>query len=150
MKNMNSNYSLIKASLPFLLMVLLVVSSCSPKINFPVSRVVPAAEPKASVNKNKEGEYVVKVNVNNLALPERLSPPKRNYVVWVNTEAQGVRKIGELKNRRGMLSNTGKASFEGSIMEKPTQIIVTAENNADVQFTGDHTVLKSDVFRIKK
>lgn len=126
------------------------VVSCGPKIYFPVSAVVPAAEPKADVKKTKEGEYQVKLDVNNLALPERLSPPKRNYVVWVNTETQGVRNIGELKNRRGMLANTGKASFVGTLSEKPTQIIVTAENNPNVQFTGDHTVLRSDTFRIKK
>ncbi|MCC5937913.1 MAG: hypothetical protein JJU34_11590 [Lunatimonas sp.] len=125
-------------------------SSCGPKIYFPVSAVVPAAEPKADIKKTKEGAYRVKLDVNNLALPERLSPPKRNYVVWVNTETQGVRNIGELKNRRGMLANTGKASFLGTVPEKPTQIIVTAENNPNVQFTGDHTVLRSDVFRIKK
>lgn len=150
MKNVNSNYRILKASLPLLLMFLFVASSCSTKIYFPDSPVVPGADPKAEVKKNKEGEYVVKLNVNNLALPERLSPPKRNYIVWVNTESQGVRNIGELKNRRGMFSNTGKASFEGSIPVRPTQIFVTAENRTDIQFAGDHTVLKSEVFRIKK
>lgn len=150
MKNMNSNYRMLKASLPILLMVLFVASSCSTKIYFPDSPVVPGADPRAQVKKNKEGKYVVKVDVNNLALPERLSPPKRNYVVWVNTEGQGVRNLGELKNRRGMLSNSGKASFQGNIAVKPTQIFVTAENRADLQFPGEHTVLKSDVFRIKR
>ncbi|EON74929.1 hypothetical protein ADIS_4623 [Lunatimonas lonarensis] len=133
-----------------LLIFLGMAVSCGPKIYFPVSPVVPAAEPKAEVKKTKEGEYSVRLNVNNLALPERLTPPKSNYVVWVNTEGSGVRNIGELKNRRGMLANTGKASFEGTLPERPTQIIVTAENNPNVRFTGDHTVLRSDVFRIKK
>lgn len=150
MKNVKSNFQLVGASLPFLLMVLFMAASCSTKIYFPESPVVPGADPKAEVKKNKEGEYVVKLNVNNLALPERLSPPKRNYVVWVNTEGGGVRNIGELKNRRGMFSNSNRASFEGNIPVRPSQIIVTAESNPDLQFPGEHTVLKSDVFRIKK
>lgn len=150
MKNLNSNFLISKAVLPLFLIALLVVSGCSTKIYFPASPVVPAAEPKATIKKNKEGEYVVKLDVNNLALPERLSPPKRNYIVWVNTETAGVQPIGELKNRRGMFSDTGKASFEGNILSRPTQLFVTAERSANVRFAGDHTVLKSDVFRTKK
>jgi predicted small lipoprotein YifL len=151
MKNVNSNFPLQRIFLPpFLLMALFMAASCSTKIYFPESPIVPGADPKAEVKKNKEGDYVVELDVNNLALPERLTPPKRNYVVWVNTEGQGVRNVGELKNRRGMFSNSNRASFEGSIPLRPTQIFVTAENNTDLQFPGEHTVLKSDVFRIKK
>ncbi|WP_209331723.1 hypothetical protein [Lunatimonas salinarum] len=137
-------------SFVFVLSVGFLVGSCGPKVYFPVSSVVPAAEPKAAVKKTKEGAYEVKLDVTNLALPERLSPPKRSYVVWVNTERQGVVNIGELRNRRGMLANTGKANFVGSLSEKPTQIIVTAENDPSVQFTGAHTVFRSDIFYIKK
>jgi hypothetical protein len=150
MKYLNSNIRPRNAVTAFVVLILIIVSSCATKINFPASPVVPAAEPKAEVKKNREGAYVVKLDVANLALPERLTPSKRNYIVWVNTESQGVRNIGELKNRSGMFANRGKASFEGSIAVKPTQIFVTAENRSDLQFPGDHTVLRIDMLRIKK
>lgn len=135
--------------LSFVVMVML-ASACSPKINFPTSVVDPSATPKASVRKIENGDYRVKMDVNNLVVPERLSPQKKNYVVWVNTETHGVRNIGELKNRRGMLANKGKAHFEGTIPYKPVQIIVTAEHNPHVQISGDHTVFRSEIFRLKK
>ena len=73
---------------------------------------------------------MVNLDVSNLTLPDR-TPPKRNYVVWVNTETEEVRNIWELKKRRGMFCKMGKASFEESIPVNPTRILVMAESNAD-------------------
>jgi len=125
------------------------LGSCSTKITFPVSNVVPAAEPDASVKKSKEGDYVVQLDVNNLALPERLSPPKKHYLVWVDTENQGVKKLGEISNNSGIFRNRGRASFEESTLFKPTLIMVTAENDLEIDYPGGHVVLKSRPFELK-
>ena len=125
------------------------LGSCSTKITFPVSNVVPAAEPKASVKKTNEGDYVVKLDVNNLALPERLSPPKKHYIVWVDTENQGVKNLGEISNNTGIFRNRGRASFETSTLFKPSMIMITAENNLEIDYPGSHVVLKSRPFELK-
>ncbi|MEX2565337.1 MAG: hypothetical protein WD431_05305 [Cyclobacteriaceae bacterium] len=131
------------------LILILGLESCSPKITFPVSTVVPAAEPEASVKKTKDGEFIVTLEVNNLALPERLSPPKKHYLVWVDTENQGVKKLGEISNNTGIFRNRGRAGFEKSTLFKPTMIMVTAENNLEIDYPGGHVVLKSRPFELK-
>ncbi len=136
-------------SISTLIFSMLLFSSCSKRISFPPSAVVPGVEPKAKVKKTDDGDYRVSLDVNHLVRPEQLSPPKKHYVVWINTENQGVRNIGELKNRSGMMANTRKASFERTIGFKPTQIFVTSENSTDVQFPGDETVFRSETFQTK-
>lgn len=123
--------------------------ACSTKVTFPVSNVVPAAEPSASVNKNKEGAYEVKVDINNLARPERLSPPKKHYIVWVEAPGQGTIMLGEIANNSGIFSNKGKASFEAETMYPPSLILITAENSMDITYPGSHVVLKSRSFNVK-
>lgn len=129
--------------------VLLAFSACSTKVTFPVSNIVPAAEPTATISKNKEGAYEIKLNINNLALPERLSPPKKHYMVWIEASGQGITKLGEISNNRGVFSNKGKASFEAETMYQPTMILVTAENSMDITYPGSNVVLKSKPFKVK-
>ena len=121
--------------------------ACSTKVTFPVSSVVPAAEPVASINKTKEGAY--QVNLDNLALPERLSPPKKHYIVWIEATGQGLIKLGEIANNSGMFKNRGKASFEKETMYKPTMLLITAENSLDISYPGSNVILKSKPFELK-
>ncbi|MBD3627344.1 hypothetical protein [Cyclobacterium sp.] len=137
-----------KTNLFLILFILGGFTSCSTKITFPVSAVVPAAEPAAKIGKNKEGVYEVELNVNNLALPERLSPPKKHYLVWIDTD-QGIKKLGEMSNNSGMFRNRGKAAFEATTQYRPTIILVTAENDLEINFPGSHVVLKSRPFEVK-
>jgi hypothetical protein len=101
------------------------------------------------VNKTSEDEYRVRLEVSGMALPERLTPAKKHYVVWIETEGQGTRNIGELRNNRGMMANRSRASFESTTRFKPTQIFVTAENSTNLQWPGDHVIFRSNVFRVK-
>lgn len=137
-----------KTNLFLILLIVWGFTSCSTKITFPVSAVVPAAEPAAKIAKNKEGVYELELNVNNLALPERLSPPKKHYLVWIDTD-QGIKKLGEMSNNSGMFRNRGKAAFEATTQYRPTIILVTAENDLEINFPGSHVVLKSRPFEVK-
>ncbi|WP_162416983.1 hypothetical protein [Cyclobacterium roseum] len=138
------------SSISFILvLVFLSFAACSTKITFPVSRVVPAAEPEAKISKTKEGTYELSLNVSNLALPERLSPPKKFYMVWIDTPDQGIKKLGEIANNSGIFRNRGKASFEASTLYRPNMILVTAENSLEVAYPGSHVVLKSRPFEVK-
>ncbi|SHN00007.1 hypothetical protein SAMN04488057_105138 [Cyclobacterium lianum] len=131
-----------------LLLVLSGINSCSTKVTFPVSAVVPAAEPAAKISKNKTGGYDLELNVSKLALPERLSPPKKHYLVWIDTD-QGLQKLGELSNNSGIFRNRGNAAFETNTSYRPTVILVTAENDLETSFPGSHVVLKSRPIKIK-
>ncbi|WP_162342235.1 hypothetical protein [Cyclobacterium salsum] len=138
------------SSISFILVLIFFsFSACSTKITFPVSRVAPAAEPEAKVSKTKEGTYELSLNVSNLALPERLSPPKKFYMVWIDTPDQGIKKLGEIANNSGIFRNRGKAAFEASTLYRPSMILVTAENNLEVTYPGSHVVLKSRPFEVK-
>jgi hypothetical protein len=129
-------------------MILMAFYGCSTKVTFPVSKIVPAAEPVAKISKNKIGSYDINLDINNLALPERLSPPKKYYVVWIETEAKGISKLGEITNNQGLFSNRGRASFEAETKNRPTLIMVTAENDLDVTYPGSQIILKSRPFEV--
>ncbi|WP_375583690.1 hypothetical protein [Cyclobacterium xiamenense] len=130
-------------------LVLAAFTACATKITFPVSRVVPAAYPEAKVSKTKEGTYTLYLSVSQLALPERLSPPKQFYLVWIDTPDEGIQKLGEMINNTGIFRNRGKASFEVTTLYRPTRILVTAENSLDVSYPGTHVVFKSRPFELR-
>jgi hypothetical protein len=45
--------------------------------------IVPAAAGEISVNKEKDGNVQVHVEVEHLAKPGKLTPPANTYVVWL-------------------------------------------------------------------
>ncbi len=57
-------------------MVLLLVSSCGTSVNFSVSRLVPAADISASVKKDNNNNYDIKVTTKYLANPNISSAQK--------------------------------------------------------------------------
>lgn len=126
------------------LVIALSLSACSSKVTFPNSSVVPAANGWAQV-KSTDTNYAVKIRIANLAPPERLSPPQNNYIVWVDTEANGIRRLGSIQSSRGFLSKAYKASLDATIPYKPTRIIITAESESDPLYPGMTTVLHTDV-----
>lgn len=124
------------AFLPVVL-ILLLLGSCTPKMNFTTSSVVPAATGSAKVKKDKNNNYVVSVNVMNLAPPERLNPPQQVYVVWSELAQNSVKKLGLLKPS----SNALKASLTAPAVSKPVRVFVTAEREADIQYPAGAEVL---------
>jgi len=97
-------------------------------MKFAVSQVVPAAEGKVSITKTKNENYNVKLTVNNLAEPGRLTPPKHGYVVWFETSAGKLTNVGRLKITSPMFSKSLRASFSTTAVEKPVKVFITAEN----------------------
>ena len=70
-------------------------------------------------------------------------------MVWIEASGQGITKLGEISNNRGVFSNKGKAFFEAETMYKPTMILITAENSMDITYPGSNVVLKSKPFKVK-
>lgn len=118
------------------------ISACSSNIVFPTSEVVPAAEAVLKIDENKSNNYELQLEVQNLAEPERLTPPRRNYVVWMVTKKHGTINIGNLKVNR-----KNKAELETVTPYKPIRVFITAEDGDKVVLPSTQVVLDSGEFK---
>ena len=138
----------IKRILLTMLTIISVISfaSCSQKISFQNSTVVPAAQGKVTIKKDSNKNYVVKIKISNLAEVQRLQPAKNVYVVWIETEENNIKNIGRIKSDSGFLSSKLKATFETVTSFKPTKVFITGEDNQDVSYPGYQMVLTTNQF----
>lgn len=119
------------------LLVALSLGACSPKLTFSNSTIAPAATGTVDFKKDKNKNYIVTIDVRNLADPQRLTPARSTYVVWMDTNEQSAQKVGQLAVRSKSLRGTLKATS----VNQPNQIYITAEDNGEVGSPGGMTVL---------
>jgi hypothetical protein len=134
----------INKALNFNLLALILIFSfysCATKSPFLLSTVVPAAEGHVNVKRDKNNNYQIKINVTNLASPDRLDPARKSYVVWMETDDHSTKNLGQMKTSTGMINKALKASLETVTPLKPRKIFVTAEDDADIQFPGAQVVI---------
>jgi hypothetical protein len=147
MKNVNFNNHLKGKIFPVFIALLMTffLSACAKKVTFPDSPVVPGADGYVKVKEDNNDNYEIEVNVTHLAAPERLSPPKKVYVVWMETEATRIENIGQLNISSGLFSNTRKGSLETVTSYKPSEVFITAEDDSNIQYPGRQVVLRANV-----
>jgi hypothetical protein len=133
-------------SIALIFFLVLSLASCSRKISFQTSSVVPAAEGSVKVKKDKNNNYSIDLNVIRLADSKRLDPPKSTYVVWIETAENGSKNIGSLNTSSSMFSKTLKSSLKTVSPFKPVSLFITAEDNADIQYPGTQMVLRTGNF----
>ena len=141
---MKTNNILIRVILFFVFyfVLLLTFSSCSKKIEFENSNVVPAARGDVSVKKDKNNNYNIQMELSYLAEPERLQPPKKYYVVWLaSTDNQIPLNIGQIVGTSKL-----HVKFESVSSSKPKRIFITAEDDATTQYPSNFVVLETDKF----
>lgn len=126
--------------------IILSLESCARKIAFLTSSVVPAAEGSVKVRKDNNNNYAIRIELINLAEPGRLQPAKQTYVVWMETDRDLMKNIGQINTSTGLFSKTLKASFGTVSSVKPTKIYITAEDDAGIQYPGSQVVLSTDSF----
>jgi hypothetical protein len=117
------------------------ISSCAKKMVFATSTVAPAATGTVKIKKDKNNNYSINVSLRNLAPSDKLTPPRKTYIVWVETESNGVKNIGQVNTSSGLFSKKLKASLNAHLPFKPTNIFITAEDNQNVQYPGNMVVL---------
>jgi hypothetical protein len=105
------------------------ISSCTTTTKFPVSEITPAAQITASKHKDKNGNFKISVVADNLSSAERLSPPKKVYVVWISSAHNGIKNLGQLKNK-----NAKKATLETVTPFDPQEIFITAEDEGNISY----------------
>lgn len=122
----------------------ILISACSKKVVFPTSQVLPAADAVVKIDKNDDNNYEIELEVENMAKPDRLNPPRRTYVVWMVTERNGTVNMGNLK-----ISNKLKGSLKAVTPFKPICFTITAEEKQDVLTPSTQVVLNSENFDVK-
>jgi len=120
--------------------------ACSKKVAFQNSPVVPAARGDVKVTRDKNNNYVIKIQLDNLAEVKRLQTAKDIYLVWMTTDQDSTKNIGQLISKTGFMSNKLNASFETVSPFKPKRIFITAETNPNAQVPGDQIVLSTTQF----
>ena len=130
----------------FSLSILFVLSSCSKKISFNTSTVVPAAQGSVKINKDNNKNHTIDIKIKNLAEPDRLQPAKSVYVVWMVTDDNGVKNIGQLISSKSLFSSLLEASLKTVTPFVPTRIFITAEENSDITVPNSEVILNTRSF----
>lgn len=130
-----------RSTIAMLGFITFLISSCASTMTFTNSPIVPGAEGKVKIKKDDNNNFTVTINVVNLPDSKRLSPPKDVYVVWMETEDNVIKNIGQIQPSTGLLSKTMKGELNATATSKPTRIFITAENDGNVQSPGMQTVL---------
>lgn len=123
------------------LILILFLSSCTPRIPFNPSSVVPAAEGYVKIKTDKNLNYQIQINVSNLADVYRLKPRAYTYVAWIVTEQDSLKNIGGL-----ITSNNLSVVLKTVSSFKPVQVMITAEEDAEVQNPMGEIVLTTEIF----
>jgi hypothetical protein len=111
------------------LVLILALSACAGVSKFPVSTVNPAANIEMRRQLDNNGNTKITITAKNLASAERLTPPKKMYVVWVILESSKVRNIGQLNSE-----NAKKIEIKTLVPFKFTEVFITAEDQADISY----------------
>jgi hypothetical protein len=125
-------------------------NSCVTKANFLASTVVPGAGGTVKVKTDKNKNYVISVDVYNLAQVSMLNPARQTYVVWMDTEDNMTKNLGKINSSTSIFSKQFKASFQTVSSFKPAKIYITAEDEANILQPGTQLILSTDVFSIRK
>src|ERR1035437_1414340 len=129
-----------------ILMFLFSTESQAKKVHFLVSNIAPAARGFAKVTRDKNRNYVIKIKLSNLAEVQRLNPSKLSYVIWIVTDRDVTKNIGQIESSTKILSTKLKATFETVSSFKPLQIFITTEDDASIQSPGMQIVLTTNKF----
>ncbi|GFO59428.1 hypothetical protein GMST_17530 [Geomonas silvestris] len=115
------------------------LAGCATKtINLPPSQEMPAAEGEARLSRDDNGNTVVQLKVKHFAPPQRLTPPKAVYVVWLETSDHEMHNLGQLKVDKDL---------EGKLIAvtpyEVFQLVISAEDSPNLSEPGDQVVLRT-------
>ena len=113
------------------LCLMFLISSCATTSKFPISLITPGAEISAKMKKDKNNNFKICVSAKYLASVERLSPPKKTYVIWITTIHNGVKNIGQL-----ITKSSKKSTLETVTSFEPVEIFITAEDEGNISNPG--------------
>ncbi len=133
----------------FAVVIIIPFTSCTKKFTFLNSTVVPGADGYVKVKKDNNTNYIIQVEVSDLAEVERVQASKTTYVVWMETDEGNAENLGQLISSTSFLSKRHSASLETVSSYKPAKIFITTEEGVNVQYPGNQVVLTTENFSVK-
>ncbi len=106
---------------------ILFLISCGTTTKFPVSTLAPAADITAITKLDENNNKVITIKAKNLASPDRIDPNANAYVIWIETQYNEIRSLGQLQNK-----NADKAELTTVTPYDIDQIFITAETQGNV------------------
>lgn len=104
------------------------------------SDLVPSATGKVEVDTDDNGNRVLNVRVYHLVDPEKLSPPRNGYVVWVQANGKDPENLGMLKVDKDL-----EGSLEGTTPYKNFKVFITAEEDPKPDQPSGTEILRADL-----
>ncbi len=145
MKLKSSKSSFTRGCIMLLAIVAVVFfSSCTRKVSFQDSSVVPGARGTVKVKKDNNSNYNIQISLSHLAEAKKLQPSRQTYVVWMESQNEATKNVGQINTSTSLLSGKFKSSFETVSNTKPSKIFITAEDDGAVQFPGSQVVLSTE------
>jgi hypothetical protein len=132
----------------FSIMIVFLFNSCATSVSFLNSSVVPAARGSVKVKRDNNKNYEIQISLTDLAESARLQPSRLTYIVWMITDRELTKNIGQLNSSKGFMSKQLKGSFKTVSADKPVKIFITAEDDAAIQYPGTQVVLSTDKFQL--
>jgi hypothetical protein len=100
----------------------------------------PAAVGKAHLNKEKNGNLKLKVEVYHLAKPTALTPARQTYVVWTQGRGKDPQNQGALK-----INDKLEGNFEDTVSNEDFDVFITAEDSPTAQVPSEPKLLKGSM-----
>lgn len=106
------------------------------------SSTVPAAEGDIYIENDDNGNTVLTVHVKHLAKPSELTPPKSNYIVWIQEEGKNAEAFGNIQVNKDL-----KGEVKGTTPHKKFDVFITAEDNSRPEGPSGAEVMRGIVTR---
>ena len=104
------------------------------------SSIVPAARGQVEIDKDKNGNIRVKMEVEHLANPQNLTPAATVYVVWLQQKGETPQNQGQLKVDKEL-----KARFETVTPSTSFDLFVTGERDNGARVPDGPEVLRASI-----
>ncbi len=101
---------------------------------------VPAARGQVDIGRDKNGNTKVEIEVEHLAPPENLTPPRAAYVVWFQERGAEPLNQGSLKPNKNL-----KATFKSVTPLKSFDVFVSAESDLNAKTPSGSEVLRASI-----
>ena len=79
-----------------------------------------------------------------MAYPPRLDPPKKIYTVWMKTDQNGIKEVGQSQTSSSFLSKTMKSSLKTSAPFQPIAFVITSEDDPYTHSPSGEVILRTN------
>jgi len=117
-----------------------IIFSCSSTKMFPVSEVVPGAHISAKISEDDHNNTKIEISADHLSNPNRLSPSKSLYVVWIVTDTGMVKNVGKL-----IQDGRKKVKLDILTPFEVNEILITAEDDGNVTQPGKMLITSTKI-----